>query len=482
MSDAIKCENFIDELLSIVNESISGSTMPLELKISTVTPINKIANPQQPEDLRPINNLPVIEKIIESAIYKQLIQHIKENDILNNGQFGFRENHSTESAILSVMHDWIEGLEDKKNNNKIIAVFLDMKRAFETVDRQLMLEKLRKYGLIEKAVDWFKSYLTNRAQRVKVNSEFSSPIDVNYGLPQGSKLSNLLFILFINDMILNTQGVELNLYADDALLYIISDDIGEATNIMNVALDSISDWLRFNRMAINAKKCNALVLNHDPEMINITIDDEIIQIVEHVKYLGVILDNQLNFIEHVDMVKRKINKRVGLLSRLSNKMTFESKKIFLKSLILPLYDNCWSILTFIDDKMITQIQRCVNKAMRIVLKADRRTNVESMMKNLEISSVHERIIINSLKFVNKHILKGVPIIIASKFKSRKDVRPVVRELRNNNSINLPNWSKSTFKRSIFYNGVVLYNDMMTKFKNDEKFNENCVNYVKSINM
>lgn len=478
LHDALSDEKFSIELLNVVNDSLINSSIPSELKISTVTPINKVNNPTNVDELRPINNLPVVEKIIETAVHKQLIQHVSDNQILSDRQSGFRANHSTETAILSVLHDWIEAIEKKK---KISAVFLDLKRAFETVDREIMLKKLKIYGLSDKAVQWFKCYLSGRKQITKVNNEFSLPIDVKHGLPQGSKLSNLLFILFINDIILNAPNITLNLYADDALLFIASDDIDNAMEIMNDALDHVSDWLKFNRMALNVKKCKSMTFNHEDDDIDIRIDGESIENVENFKYLGVMIDKNLDFRCHAEMIKSKIGKRVGLLGRLSSKMTYDSKLIFLKSLILPLYDNCASVLMMVDDKLLVQIQRSVNKAMRIVLKANRRSNIEEMMMKLNISSVHDRIFLNSLKLVNKTIQKGLPTQLAEKFKLRKTVRNTCRELRNDLTINVPyKWSKNSHKKSIFYIGIVLYNDFLTKFKNDDNFSENCKNFLKDV--
>ena len=154
--DALENEECAEELLEIINESISSSIMPEQFKISTVTPIPKVTSPINPEDYRPVNNLPVIEKIIETVIHQQLKDHLNECDILCNEQSGFRAGHSTESSILTVLHDWFEAIEKKK---KIVAVFLDLKRAFETVDREIMIEKLEKYGLGNDAIKWMRRYL-----------------------------------------------------------------------------------------------------------------------------------------------------------------------------------------------------------------------------------------------------------------------------------------------------------------------------------
>lgn len=320
-------------------------------------------------------------------------------------------------------------------------------------------------------------------QVTKVGDEFSSEGDIEHGLPQGSKLSNLLFILFINDIVLNAPGVNLSLYADDALLYIIKDDIDEAVEIMNEALSSVSDWIRFNRMSINIKKCSAMIINDDDDGIELIIDDEVIENAKCVKYLGVMIDNQLNFLSHVEMIKKKINKRVGLLGRLSNKMTYESKIIFLKSIILPIYDYCSSILMLTAEKSIIQIQRCVNKAMRIVLKAKRKTSIESMIEKLNITSVKERILLNCLKMINKVTTKGIPVKLAEKFKKKKDARTGDRKsrlLRNNEMIDKPKWRNNVHMMSIFYKGVELYNDFSSKFKNDKNFIVNCKEFISDV--
>lgn len=154
LSDAMENPSFATQLLSIVNDSIRQSCMPLELRLSTVTPIPKIPSPKGPDDVRPINNLPVIEKIIESIVHEQLAAFLELNDILSAAQSGFRKSHSTETSILAVLHDLFEAKHGKLST---VAAFLDLKRAFETVSRDVLVDKLKKYNFSEKSVQWFVS-------------------------------------------------------------------------------------------------------------------------------------------------------------------------------------------------------------------------------------------------------------------------------------------------------------------------------------
>ena len=221
-----------------------------------------------------------------------------------------------------------------------------------------------------------------------------------------------------------------------------------------------------------------MVINSTTKDIELRIDDEAIEIVESVKYLGVVIDEKLSFNEHADKIQAKINKRVALLRRLSDKMTYESKITFVKSLILPLYDYCSSIFMLTDNSVIVKIQRCINKALRIVLKVPRDTSINTMLEKLRILSVEDRVKLNCIKTINKTVHKGVPIILAKKFKMRKNVTKNTRELRNDNQFDIPKWKVKICVKSIFHDGLKMYNDFIkTKF-DDKSFLKNCRDFIK----
>lgn len=193
IKDAMKEENFAIFLLDFVNESIEKSEMPKNLKTSVINPIPKTSNPTMAEDFRPINMLPVIEKIIEIVVKNQLLAFIEENNLLIAQQSGFRKKHSCETAINLMLSDWIMAN---------------------------MIEKLRLYGADENAIKWFHSYLSDRKQQVKIDQTYSECRDVNVGLPQGSVLSPVMFVLYINDINKVLKHSRVNLFADDTAISI----------------------------------------------------------------------------------------------------------------------------------------------------------------------------------------------------------------------------------------------------------------------
>lgn len=191
INDSIEYTGYF--LKSIINESLNKIIMPELWKISTVIPI-----PVKAEEYRPINTLPPDEKMIEKYVKKQLVEHINKNNILVKQQSGFGENHSCETTLNYVIN---KIKCDIGEGNIVIVIFLDLKRAFETVDRDILLRKMKEYGIRGKEWKWFKSYLTNRKQKTKFNEITSKEKNIDIGLPQGSGLGPICFTLYINDIV-----------------------------------------------------------------------------------------------------------------------------------------------------------------------------------------------------------------------------------------------------------------------------------------
>ena len=461
----------------VINKSLTVSFVPDAWKCSLITPIPKIDNPIGPDDFRPINNLPIFEKILEQIAYEQIMFYLDENSILCEQQAGFRKCQSTESLIQSVLYDWMDAIEGKK---KIISVFLDFRRAFETVSRKILLVKMRRYGFGEKAIKWFESFLSNRKQQTKVNNVISEEVYGNHGLPQGSKLANLLFILYINDLPSHLQNVKTNLYADDSLIYVCGSNLDEMANVLRDELNVVGDWLKYNSMALNHKKCNVMFLNVKNERLpQIKIDNECIEHASCVKYLGVWIDCKLSFDIHYQKLKSKINQRTGMLRRLNSKMTKRSKEIYLKSLILPLYDYCSSILMMLDKCQVCEIQKCINRAIRIVLSRARNDHVSPMLAELKVLPVSERIKLNAMRFIRTTISRRLPMSLFRRFSTRAEAR--ARNLRSDEDTALPHWNISKFRKSIFYEGAKLFNECKKRFRIDEYFLFNCKIYIVSLN-
>jgi hypothetical protein len=462
-------------LLRVINDSILTSIVPKILKKSCVTPKSKVRNPKYPEHFRPINNTPVIEKILEAVVHSQMIDHINRNNILSPMQFGFRKGYSTEMAVQVLIHDMIEAIE---NHKSLVLVALDLRRAFETVDRRELCAKLRFYGFGEDVIEWLSSFLSDRSQVVRIDDAVSYELEVPVGLPQGSKLANLLFLIFINDLPLQLQNVKIIMFADDALLYTTADDTNEAVCTINENLTTVADWLKQNSMSLNYEKCNAMIVNASSSTNNkIMIDTSEIKIVKAIKYLGVYIDNELKLDCHFEKLICLLRQKVGILHRTSHKLDRHSREIYLKSIILPVIDYNSSLLLLLDSSRILRIQRLINRALRVVLKLDRMSNVAQMHEKIKILTVTQRIQLNAMVLVNKIITRGEPLLIREKFVRNFETRQ--RSLRNDNDIKLPPWISRISKRSMYYSTV----EKLNKIKLDEKksFKLNCIEYLKSCN-
>jgi retron-type reverse transcriptase len=473
--DLISNRNFMKCIANIVNDSLSKAIMPRNLKRSIVKPKPKTNIVISPESFRPINNLPLAEKVIERIVFNQLLCHITENNLLNECQYGFRKDHSTEAAVQDVVFDIINSFETRKC---LILVSLDFRRAFETIDQHGQCEKLQIYGCSRHVVNWFRSYLNEREQIVNYNDSYSCSRKVSNGLPQGSKISNLLFIIFVNDISKHLKNVKVIMFADDTLLLIECENPDSGIEKLNDDLKIVSDWMKFNTMAMNIDKCCAMVVNASSDSDkDIIFDDSPIAKVNAIKYLGVFIDNELNMNCHYEMLLSKLNRNVGLLRRLSSKLDENSRRIFFKSIVLPVVDYCSSYLMLMDDVKLDRIQKVVNKAMRCVLSCDPLTPIDEMCRRIGIAKIKSRINLNSLLFVNKILLKGVPLRLRNKFVLNSEVRQ--RQLRNDSKFKLPLWICAVSRRSIYYATINMLNQIVIDDK--QSFKMNCINFLKSEN-
>ena len=225
-------------------------------------------------------------------MFNQLYAYLNENNIINVNQSGFRPGHSTLSALLKVTEDWLHNMD---KGNLIGMATIDLRKAFDTVDHSILLEKLRLNGLDERTCKWFKSYLNGRVQYTVVNGIESSPKLVKCGVPQGSNLGPLLFMIFINDLPNSLKHCHVSLYADDTCIYYPGKTLTNIECKLNNDLQNISDWLLCNRLALNTKKCEAMIIGSQKKVkgkcINLLINNANINQVNVCKYLGVYIDS-----------------------------------------------------------------------------------------------------------------------------------------------------------------------------------------------
>lgn len=391
-------------ITQLINCSLESAEIPIEWKNSVIHPIPKVKGTNKAEEYRPINTLPELEKILEEVVEKRLTEYLDKNNILSEEQSGFRVNYSCETTLQKTMCEWRNEID---KGNLIGVVFIDFKRAFETIDRQRLIKKLEMYGVGGSALEWFKCYLSKRTQQVKYGNAISDKIDVNHGVPQGSILGPLLFILYINDIvdIANKHECKCKLFADDKMLYYSTKDEKEIVNALNKTLEGLGVWLNVNSLKPNVKKTVFMLIRDKRKKNNKNIElllagEKIMQCSE-TKDLGIMLDESLSFYSHTYYIIKKINARINLMYRLSSYISDYTKVLIYKSMIAPYFEYCSTLLVNINEECVNKLQKCQNKAMRIILRVNRYTPIRCMLDALCFLSVRERIKFNVSVFIYK---------------------------------------------------------------------------------
>lgn len=468
-------------LLEIINDSFQTGIFPEIWKTTVVTPIPKIAGTKTCTEFRPINMLPTLEKIIEQIAKEQLQDYLEHENLLIERQSGFRKNHSCETALNMVLADWKDEIEQDK---KIVSVFLDLKRAFETIDRDILLSKMEKYGITGIPNNWFRDYLSERYQIVMYDGAKSEPRKNTLGVPQGSILGPLLFILYINDIDTILENCKLNLFADDTLITMSDRDVNSAVDKMNSELINISKWLKVNKLKLNTSKTKAMIITtrHLTEPVNgVVINGDEIEYVAEMKYLGIVIDDRLRFRNYVDFLVKKVAKKIGFFGRISSKLNVWSKILVYKCIIAPHFEYCSTVLFLATEGDIQRLQKLQNRVMRIILRCHRRTKIADMLEILQWLSIKQRVYLNTLVFVFKLVRNILPSYMNKYLVYNKDIHNY--ETRIVNNFRLPANTKSISQNSFFYKGLKLYNGLPDEAKvltNAKQFKKSCSEYVKTV--
>ena len=239
------------KIRSEANAILQNGIFPREWVIGNITPIPKEGDSLDPNNWRPVTILPLPSKLLEKAVHYQLMNYFQNQNLLDERQHGFRKDFSTVTATFKVVKDFFNSYN---NGDSTIRAFIDYRRAFETLDHKVLLFKLRKYGLDRLAISWIESYLSTRKHSFFCNGVLSKVTEVPYGVPQGSVLGPLFFIIYVNDLLLGqNKQVSVEMYADDTVIYCSAHDVSIATSLCQSALSVLVEWYENNRLTINKK-------------------------------------------------------------------------------------------------------------------------------------------------------------------------------------------------------------------------------------
>ena len=365
---------------AIYYESILMGKVPELFKISNVTPIFKSGAVTELGNYRPIAVISPFSKVLERLVYQQLVSFLEKQCLLFNFQFGFRKGYLTEYAILETLENLNSATDDEKVT---CAIFLDFSKAFDTINHQILLDKLSKYGIRGLPHAWFSSYITNRKQYVKVGNTESSLKTITCGVPQGSTLGPLPFLLYINDLPESSKKLTFRIFADDTNIFYSSKDPEQLQRVINEELGNVLKYCVANMLSINFKKTHYMLITSPRKKVNVRLSVCDIEQKSQIKYLGVFIDC-LRWDAQLQHVNNKITKNTGILYKLRYYVSINTLKQLYYTLIYPYLNYGLMSWGTACQTKLKKIKISQNKCLRCIFFADKRENAKPYFILLEI--------------------------------------------------------------------------------------------------
>ena len=468
-------QNMPHLLDNIIKTSIDFNIFPKKWKIATVVPIPKTSKTMGPEDLRPISLLPLPGKIFEHLIYSQIDNFLEQNNLLTKSQNGFRSKHSTIQTVFDFANDLINSYND---DCETIAIYIDFKKAFDTVNHNLLLGKLTSFNFDESTCLLLKSYLTHRSQMTFINGNTSGSNNISYGVPQGSVLGPKLFLIFINDLVKNIQNSKYFLYADDIVMFkrLTKDNTNEDLVLFKQDIKAVETWCLINELTINIKKTKLQFFPSNRNTDCSNFENEVachlygqrLSYVNTFKYLGIDIDKNLNMKSFYDSMYKLVSHKFYLLKLIRPSLTIEAALAVCKSMILSLIDYGNIFLTSVTQEDRSDLQKLQNKILRccinIVDPMD--VNVVDMHDLVNVEFVDKRRTYNLLTVIHSNVQNGKVDMLDHNVNTRYNdgceidlIKPRNEHVRksslytgmsawNNLSLNLRQLDIHTFKKKI----------------------------------
>ena len=442
-------------LTLLFNKSITQGIFPSSLKYAKVIPIHKGDSIFEMSNYRPISLLPIFSKILEKVMYSRIIHFIEKHNILYKNQYGFQKGMSTEYAVNSLVNNIVKCLENKEVG---FCILLDFAKAFDTVNHEILLSKLEYYGIRGIALDWFKSYLSDRMQCTEIGDTQSKLDYIKCGVPQGSILGPLLFLLYINDIVMSSDVFKFILFADDTSLFYSHKNKHEAAEILNSELSNISQWLAANKLSLNVGKSKLLIFSNQKsknnEDIELFINGERLKEVDFAKYLGVLIDNKLKWTNQIDAINLKLSKGTGLLAKIRHYVPNSVLRSLFFSFINPHTDYNllnWSMAATTN---LDTIAKKIKKAVRIIAFEDSDSPSIPLFKKLNILPLDYSIKTKHAKFIWQLYNGYLPVSLSENFYTNPRTQYSTSQSR-----------LATLDKFVLFAGHRVWNDIPINIKN-----------------
>ena len=451
--------SIIRPLCLLINASLNYGVFPNYFKIARITQIFKSGNSEDPSNYRPISSLPYMSKIFEKCICSRLVNYFEKFSLFADEQYGFRTGKSTCDALL----DMIEGIHDGLNNKMFhLNVLIDLKKAFDTVSHEILVRKLYHYGLSGPPLNLIKSFLSDRKQFVRIGDQSSSVRPNHIGLPQGSNLGPILFLIYLNDFPLVSNVLKAILFADDSSFSISGANYNDTVNNLNLELNGIYRWTMANKLTINVSKTQLILFSNrntgNENNSFVSIGEQNVDIVTSCKYLGVYVDSKLTFKQHITYVTSKIAKNTGILFKIRDSLPLKARLDYYYSMIFP----------YLTYNVIVWGGTCPTHLSNLIVQHKRTIRILSDLPfNGHTTPVFHKYQI--LKFIDIHKFYVSIYMFKNKNSARYQTTHQINT-RNRNQAQ-PSFNRiAACQRSISYIGPHIWNQLPQDIRNNNNLN------------
>ena len=461
-------EKITPSLTKLFNASLSTGKFPSKWKTANVTLLHKKDDKQTTKNYRPISLLCIVGKALERCVHNVLFSYLLENNLITPLQSAYQPGNSTTTQLLDLYHQMMTALDEGK---ELRFIFMEVSKAFDRVWHDGVIYKLRRAGIGGTLLSWFRNYLEDRKQKVVVEGAESSEREILAGVPQGSILGPILFILYVNDIV-NHLNLNLRLYADDATLFITYDNPFEAAEILQHNLDLATQWANNWLVKFNPTKTESMVVSRRKDSITpiVQIEDVDITNVSKHKHLGVNLQSNGKWSSHIQEIKGKAQKRLDILRGYMHKLDRNSlEKMYLTYVrpIIEYSDVVWDNCTQKEKEEIEAIQLA---AARVITGAKRGTEHALLYNELQWETLEERRHKHKLIMMHKVLTQTAPLPLLT-YKPETSGERHNYNIRRPDHLIVPKCSTTLMQKSFFPDTTYKWNDLPEELKNIETTEE-----------
>lgn len=452
-------------LSHIINLSFTTGIVPDKIKIGRIVPVFKGGDPDVKSNYRPISVLPCISKIFERLVYNRLLTFINNNDILSPYQFGFLPGRSSAHALVNFVDEISNAFERKMY---ACGIFLDLSKAFDTLNHDILLYKLNYYGIRGIANKWFTSYLSNRKQYVSCNDVNSSCQSITTGVPQGSILGPLLFLLYINDLYIASDKFLFTLYADDTNILYSNSSLSSLIDNVNCEMPKVLNWFNCNSLHLNSKKSIAMIFHPRQRIVDTTnkgilISDNYIPFSNTTKFLGVIIDKHLTWESHIAIVSSKVSKGVGIIFKLNKVLPIRILVTLYNSLLLPYLNYCNVVWGHACTSYLQKLHILQKRALRAISNSPSIAHSKPLFYKFKLLSIYDIATFHKLFFVYSSLNCLLPVVFSDYFTLSRSLHSY--STRNYLNLKFPLYRLTSNQNNVKFTGAKLWNSLPVDIRN-----------------